>query len=218
MRCSGGAFNLVRTNEKIGWNFPRFTDLVDHIDGERAPGRQKFPGSRARTQEFCQLGLRMPELLDRILEHVDRVKTVTGVDRSSLRFVQFHERKQHIELVTLLCTPGGTPAVVEEDRKHRARARLGHGAPPGVTGSIRERKQSRRCSDATRDKGNSCLSLAADQISRRPASSRPRDPQPGRYFVGEHLAVPLELAAGGDMRKSKCSRRRPATPRHWAQR
>jgi len=34
---SSGVFDLVRTNEKVGRNFPSLTDLVDHLDRERAP-------------------------------------------------------------------------------------------------------------------------------------------------------------------------------------
>jgi hypothetical protein len=35
--ASGGSFDSIRTNEKISRNFPRLTDLVDHVHRERAP-------------------------------------------------------------------------------------------------------------------------------------------------------------------------------------
>jgi hypothetical protein len=37
-----GVFDLVRTDEKVSRYFPRFADLVDHVDRERAPPRENF--------------------------------------------------------------------------------------------------------------------------------------------------------------------------------
>ena len=55
MRWSDRAFYLLGTSEEGGWDFPRFA--VDHVDGERAPTREKFQRPRARAKEFVQLGL-----------------------------------------------------------------------------------------------------------------------------------------------------------------
>jgi hypothetical protein len=81
---SGGLFDLVGTNQKVGWNFPCLPDLVDHLDGKRAPTRKNFRGTRARAQKLCELRLRMPELVDRIPEHIDRIEGLVDFDRPSL--------------------------------------------------------------------------------------------------------------------------------------
>src|SRR3984893_14850267 len=81
---SGGLFDLVGTNQKVGWNFPRLADLVDHLDGKRAPPRKNFRGTRARAQEFRELRLGMPELVDGIPEHIDRIEGLVDFDRPSL--------------------------------------------------------------------------------------------------------------------------------------
>src|SRR5579862_5792056 len=81
---SGGLFDLVGTNQKVGWNFPRLADLVDHLDGKRAPTRKNFRGTRARAQEFRELRLGMPELVDGIPEHIDRIEGLVDFDWPSL--------------------------------------------------------------------------------------------------------------------------------------
>src|ERR1700730_1494370 len=55
-------------------NFPRLADLVDHLDGKRASTRKTLRGTRARAQKFRKLRLGMPELVDRIPEHIDRIE------------------------------------------------------------------------------------------------------------------------------------------------
>ena len=54
------------------------------------------------SPEVRQTRLRVPELLDRIAQHVDRIKTL-GFYRPTLRFVQFNKRDKHLDLVTILC-------------------------------------------------------------------------------------------------------------------
>jgi len=61
---SGSSLDPVGTNQKIGRNFPRLADLVDHLDGKRAPTRKNFRGTRARAQKFRELRLGMPEFID----------------------------------------------------------------------------------------------------------------------------------------------------------
>jgi len=46
-RGSGRAFELVGTNKKVGRNFPRLADLVDHLDSQRPPAGKDFRGARA---------------------------------------------------------------------------------------------------------------------------------------------------------------------------
>src|ERR1700680_3686196 len=108
---SGGSLDLVGTNQKVGRNFPRLADLVDHLDRERAPTRKNFRGTRPRAQEFCQLRLSVPELVDRIPEHIDRIESPLDFDRPSLCLVDVDQREEHIELVAFLrslrCTPTG---------------------------------------------------------------------------------------------------------------
>lgn len=85
---------------------------MDHLDGQCAPARQDFRCTRAGAEEFGQLGLGVPELVDGKVEHVDRVKTLVNPDRPSLRFIYFDEGEEHIELVTFLGPLRGTPAGV----------------------------------------------------------------------------------------------------------
>src|SRR5215831_16869577 len=60
-----GSFNLVRPNEQISRNFPRFADLVNHVDRQRTPARENFGSTGARAQERGQLGLGMTQLGNR---------------------------------------------------------------------------------------------------------------------------------------------------------
>ena len=82
-RCEADASSrplyLVGANEKIGRDLPRLADLVDHFDGEGAPTRQNFGGAGARAEKLGQLGLRMAEFVDGVLEHVDGIEA--SVDR-----------------------------------------------------------------------------------------------------------------------------------------
>jgi hypothetical protein len=55
---------LVATNQRVRRNLPRFPDLVNHLDRERAPTRKNLGRTRARAQTFCQPGLGMAELVD----------------------------------------------------------------------------------------------------------------------------------------------------------
>src|SRR5438270_250508 len=80
-RWSSGNHDLVRANKKVSRNFPRFADLVDHLDRECAPPRKNLRGPRARAQKFCQLGLGMAELVYGIAEHVDRIEGLVDLDR-----------------------------------------------------------------------------------------------------------------------------------------
>src|ERR1700686_4851585 len=109
--ASGGLFDLVGTNQKVGWNFPRLADLVDHLDGKRTPTRKNFRGTRARAQKFRELRLGMPEFVDGIPEHIDRIEGLLDFDRPSLCLVNVDQREEHIELVAFLrslrCTPTG---------------------------------------------------------------------------------------------------------------
>jgi hypothetical protein len=57
--------------------------------------------------------LRVPQLFDRIVQYVDRVKILTGFYRPTLGFVQLNERDQDLELVTLLGAFGRTPASLD---------------------------------------------------------------------------------------------------------
>src|ERR1700676_1472428 len=77
---SGGLLGLVRTNHKAGWNFHRLAALVDPLGGKRAPTPKNFRGTRARAQEFRELRLGMPELVDGIPKHIDRIKGLVDFD------------------------------------------------------------------------------------------------------------------------------------------
>src|SRR5438876_11001675 len=101
---SGGAFGLVGTNQKVSRDFPRFADLVNHLDRERSPTRKNLRRTRARAQKFSQLGLGMAEFVHGIPEHVDRIEGLVDLDRPSLCLVDFDEREEHIKLVALLRT------------------------------------------------------------------------------------------------------------------
>src|SRR5256885_11469606 len=94
-RRSSGNLDLVGTNKKVGRNFPRLADLVDHLDCECAPTRKNLRRTRARTQKFCQLGLRMAEFVYGISEHVDGIEGLVDLDRPSLGLVDFDEREEH---------------------------------------------------------------------------------------------------------------------------
>src|SRR5450631_3673846 len=107
---SSGAFNLVGADQKIGGNLPVFAELVDHIDGERAPTRENFRCARARSQNLGQFRLSMAELLDGIVEYVDWVEARVDVDRPSLRLVYFNECEEYVEPVAFLGALRGTPA------------------------------------------------------------------------------------------------------------
>src|ERR1700674_5408239 len=106
---SGGLFDLVGTNQKVGWNFPRLADLVDHLDGKRAPTRKNFRGTRARAQKFRELRLGMPELVDGVPEHIDRIEGLVDFDRPRFSLVDVDQREEHIELVAFLCSLRCTP-------------------------------------------------------------------------------------------------------------
>ena len=53
----------------------------------------------------------MPEFLDGVVEHVDRIKALIDIDRPSLRFVNFDKCEKYVKLVAFLgalrCTPAG---------------------------------------------------------------------------------------------------------------
>jgi hypothetical protein len=59
-RLLSRAIDPVRPNEKVGWNFPCFTKLVDHVYRERASASENFGRTRARAQEFGKLALCVP--------------------------------------------------------------------------------------------------------------------------------------------------------------
>src|SRR4051812_44000177 len=65
---SGGSLSLVRTNQKISRNLPRFADLVNHLDRERPPTRKNLRRTRTRAQKFCQFDLGMSEFVDGVAE------------------------------------------------------------------------------------------------------------------------------------------------------
>src|SRR5882724_3808367 len=131
---SGGSLDLVGTNQKISRNLPRFADLVNHLDRERSPARKNLRRARARVQKFCQLGLGMAELVYGIPEHVDRIEGFVDLDRPSLGFVDFDEREQHIELVTLLRALSCAPTSL--DRRERCAVILVCANGPDVHGRL----------------------------------------------------------------------------------
>ena len=86
---------------------------MDHTDGECASARQNFRGARARAEEFGKLGLGVPEFLDGIVEHINRIKAFVDVDRPPPRFIYFDECKKHVELVTFLRAFRRPPAALD---------------------------------------------------------------------------------------------------------
>src|SRR5947209_10935230 len=105
------SFRLVGTNEKVRRNLPRFADLVDHLDRECAAAHQNFRCTRPRAEEVSKFCLSVTELLDGIMQHIDRIEAPVHFDRPSLGFIDLDQCEQHIELVTFLgpfrCTPAG---------------------------------------------------------------------------------------------------------------
>jgi hypothetical protein len=108
---SGSAPDLIGTDEKIRRNFPRVADLMDHIDCKRTSSGENFRCTRSRFQKFGQFRLRVPELVDRIVEDVDRIKAFAGVGTPSLRFIDLDKCDKHVKPIPLFgalrCTPAG---------------------------------------------------------------------------------------------------------------
>src|SRR5262249_9003015 len=105
-----GPLDPVRLNEEVGWNFPCFADLVNHLDRERTPARENFGSARARAQELSQLGLGVAKLRERIVKHVNRIKTRADLDWPPFCLVYLDKRREHIELVAFLGALRRTPA------------------------------------------------------------------------------------------------------------
>src|SRR2546425_11828792 len=75
------SFRLVGTNEKVRRNLPRFADLVDHLDRECAAAHQNFRYTRPRAEEVSKFCLSVTELLDGIMQHIDRIEAPVHFDR-----------------------------------------------------------------------------------------------------------------------------------------
>ena len=54
----------------------------------------------------------MPEFINRILEHINRIEPVITIDRPSLCFVALDESNEYIQFVAILGALGGSPASV----------------------------------------------------------------------------------------------------------
>src|SRR5271156_5289549 len=68
--------NPARLHKQISGNLPRFADLVDHLDRQRTAAIEQFGCARSGAQQFGKLGLRMSQLLDRVIQKVDRIRSV----------------------------------------------------------------------------------------------------------------------------------------------
>jgi hypothetical protein len=58
---------------------------VNHLDGKRASARKYFGRAGARTQELGELDLRVPELVDRIVEQIYRIEPLVTLDGPASR-------------------------------------------------------------------------------------------------------------------------------------
>src|ERR1700693_1704821 len=86
---------------------------MDHIDGERAPAREDFGRTGTRAQKVGELGLRVAQVIDGIVEHIDGIETLVALDWPTPGFVALDQRDEYIELVTLLAALRRTPASVD---------------------------------------------------------------------------------------------------------
>ena len=89
------SIDLIRSDEEISRNFPRLTDLVDHVDSERASARENLGRTRARAQELGKLALGVPQLLDLSLSIGHRRASGLSAGpcaRLSSRVVGYHQQ------------------------------------------------------------------------------------------------------------------------------
>ena len=59
----------------------------------------------------------MPEFLDGIVEHVNRIKVLVDIDRPSLRLVNFDKGEEHVKPITFLGAFCCAPAGVDLDKR-----------------------------------------------------------------------------------------------------
>src|SRR5262245_48833841 len=72
----------VALHQEISRNLPARIDLLNHIEGQRPTPRQDFRSTRARAKNLGELRLGMAKLVDRVVQHVDRV---ARMERSAIR-------------------------------------------------------------------------------------------------------------------------------------
>ena len=83
---------------------------------------------RERAEEFGQLGLRVPKLLDRMAENVDRIEALVGPHRPSLRFVDFGKSKEHVEPIAFFGALGRAPVRIDLSERQGPRPARGRRA------------------------------------------------------------------------------------------
>src|SRR5437588_11633247 len=59
----------------------------------------------------------MPELLDGIIEDIDWIETLVGIDRPSLRFIYLDKREEHVKPIALLASLRRAPAGIDLDER-----------------------------------------------------------------------------------------------------
>ena len=107
------AIDPVRPNEKIGRNFPRLAELVDHVDRERASASENLGCTQVGAENIGEFALRVPQLLDRVVEHIDRIEVPAAIDWPPPCLVTLDQGDEYIELVALLTALWSTPTGVD---------------------------------------------------------------------------------------------------------
>jgi hypothetical protein len=103
--CNG---DPIRLHKEIGRNSPTCSDLLDHLEGQGPAPSQDFGRTRPRAQNVCKLRLTVTEFLNRIVQHVHRVKPPPALERPAPFLIRLDQRHENVELVTL-CRPMGAP-------------------------------------------------------------------------------------------------------------
>src|SRR5271156_3208629 len=78
----------IGLHKEIGRDLPNGSDLLDHLESKPPATSQDFGGTRPRTQNLRKLRLTVTEFVDRILQHVHRVKPSAALERPAPFFIR----------------------------------------------------------------------------------------------------------------------------------
>ena len=97
----------IGLDEEIGGDFPTCIDLLNHLEGKGPATSQNLGSARPRAENICKLRLTVTEFLDRIMQHIDRVKPPTALERPTPLLIPLNQRDENVEPITLWCPTGG---------------------------------------------------------------------------------------------------------------
>ena len=93
--------NPIGLHEEVGGDFPACIDLLDHLKGKWSTPSQDLGRTRTRTENVCKLRLTVTEFLDRVVQHIDRVKPPPTFEWPAPLLIRLSQRHENVELIAL---------------------------------------------------------------------------------------------------------------------